>query len=247
MTRVTQFHTWLTWLLLYLSNNFGQCNQITQSRSLSPSHSSIDGTSISILQNSNVNIENNAWNIDVTTQKNFDLHLGLDDTLAFINRSNNITLDIYGNTTLPSPIDLDLLVAFSVDGNEYISVAIRLDNIQRNMIYPGCATDPQLAATALGNINQSMTFTQRRWNTLNMPATNANTKVQMKPPYEDKINGWPLRFQLFNDPLSNRLQFSFTNNGLTQTCYFMALEDNTEQISLTKMDITSTITRTLLV
>ena len=254
MTRVAQFHTWLTWLLLYLSNNFGECNQVTRSRRLSPSNSSIDGASITISQNSNVNIQNDAWNIDVTTQKKFDLHLKLDDTLAFINGSNNISLDIYGNTTLPTAnwLDLDLLVAFSVDGNEYISVAIRLDNIQRNMIYPRCATDPSLpAATAVGAINQSMASTQDRWRTAIVTTSNSNTDAWMQPPYQDKINGWPLTFELFNDPISNRLQFSFTNDGWKQTCHFhsfttnrgldifMALEDNTEQISLTEMDITS--------
>ena len=100
---------------------------------LTPSNSESDGASISIGDlNPDTTASSFEWTIDTTTYIGSNLILSLDDTWGFYAIDESvIDISIEG---VSDASELDLVLSFSIDADNYFSTLISMDNSQNNEI-----------------------------------------------------------------------------------------------------------------
>ncbi len=218
-----------------------------------------------------VSVWNNLWNINVgdndNSQRGYHLQIDLDNTWGFHpSKQSIISLTIYSTTTLipDSPIDLDLLLSFSVNNSQYITHWLAVDNIgsNDNTIYPGCDTNTiPTQSLATGNIKECVeselcipinsALRDQKANGGNSGGTNA--RVEPDNLGHNKNNDWPITIQLINNPINNTL-FTYIMEpswgqwkqgcGFGEAFYsdlglqiYIALDDAGETINITTFQI----------
>ena len=112
---------------------------IIKTATSNPLHPSSDGVVTSIITPSDVLLAPHSWSIDVRTEFNFQLHVGIDSSFGFHpNTTSTLQITVNSNVSMPtqtSSIDRDILFSFVV-ADKYFTKMLRMDNTDNNWIYP---------------------------------------------------------------------------------------------------------------
>ncbi len=213
----------------------------------------------------NVDNINEAWDIyvGIDSQKGYHLEIDLNNTWGFhATKESAISFTMHSSTTT-KPDDLDVLVTFSVNNNQYITALFAIDGKISNRIYPAlCDTSSSPTVTlSTGDIKQCVDSDNcgNGGNTREDKATGVTgdgNYVPILPNNYDPTNRrteWLLTISLVNNPITDTLYTTISNpswNGWTQSCgygdsfatnsglqIYIGLDDADEQVSFTKFDI----------
>ena len=188
---------------------------ITQT--LTPQHQGqwINGAKITNLSPSTVTINQNAWDLDVISDKDqWGLWLKTDATWGFDSSlPSSFTLTLYG-TTRSSPSDL--LISFS-DGmdTKYSTLLIKLNGQKENMIAPGCdsinnPTQPLMPGDVYYTMLDNPPVGSRECRPAYIDATNTCSYETLGPA---AVQQWPLVFTIENYPIENHSVVRFESDG----------------------------------
>ena len=234
------------------SSSYYQKKSIT----LSPSNSSENGASIIILNTNDVITSKHQWRITPSNQIGFHLQLHLNQSWGFHpSFPSLITITISGSVPV-TMIEIDPILSFSVNNNQYITTMNRMDNTRSNLIYPPC-NNKIVSPLANGNINEIVNSTNNNISRSYKSTGNGKYRIKWKPlSYPNHRNILPITYTIYNDPIHNISYFSYTNprflndsESFFQDCLyssfkteqgldlFFALDDNDEEIILNQFDI----------
>eukprot|EP01084_Bolivina_argentea_P058088 106065_1 len=199
---------------------------------LTPSNASQHGAVVGILHNdAYVNTNNNVWTINTTTQIGYPMSVSMNSSWGFHSNLTSTIQFTIDSTTNISPYDLDLSISFSINKQQFISMAIRLDNKNDTRIYPNCSTRNAVSiqsgdVTALVNAPYGHArFTKAMGNTVGYPM------LPHDPFSNNHLNRFPLIFKLTNNPIQNKLYLSLTNpewlnnhNNYSQHCVYTSFK-----------------------
>eukprot|EP01084_Bolivina_argentea_P158040 275340_1 len=234
-------------LLLVLTN----AQEVSRTATLTPSNIAMNGAYIqNNIQEVTKPNYNDAWWVNVLSQSTWHFILSLDQTWGFDpHHTSSISLTINS----PAIRTTDLLFGFTTNNAHYISMAIPMDNVGRDVkIYPQCNT----MTAGMGDISALPDF-DRNCDIAGGSCTNwhsapFNTRNLILTP--------PFTFTLENDPIRNTLQIyldsvSYTP-GLVSKCAFaafpaqeglkiyMAGNDMGESFMVSSFDVTATVDST---
>eukprot|EP01084_Bolivina_argentea_P220179 373198_1 len=206
-----------------LSTNVSTPYLVTNSAELTPTKLSQNGASLSIDIPSLVTDNGLEWTMNGGTYVDFHQHISLDNTHWGQQRTLSSQLDITINSiyTSGTPSDLDLVISFSINNTQYMSLMIRMDNNDnpRNRVHPNCDTSlPTSNTWALGNVQSLVAIDNGQGRDVKAGVDDPAVYTRMQNMY----NYWPLQFTFINNPSQDYLEFKY----LSQTCYFKSLIPN---------------------
>ena len=217
---------------------FQSHSTIIKSVSLTTSNTNDNNAQITIgSANNDCYVWDNTWEIEVdnrwNSQRGYHLEIDLDNSWGFHpSNPSTITLTVHSDTSIDKQPDLDLLVTFSVNKNQYLTHWFGLDNANPNSIYPG-PCDISSSPTTLLASGDVKACVESNWcvetDRRDQKATNNNQNKYIMPQNQftdddiDHDDAFPMTIKLTNDPINNQLSTvisSPTWNGWTQGCRY---------------------------
>ena len=140
-----------------------------------------------------------------TDQIGFAMLIPLDASWGFhATELSSISLKMFSNRPLVDG-DQDMLISFSVAGEQFFSLNINMDNNDANQIYPQSGDD-----LAKGNVSALV----NEDNGLKRYEKTSDSNFQDIDGTVGQ-NAWPMHFELLNDPLNDTLRVRITNPSIT--------------------------------
>mmetsp|Transcript_43396 Transcript_43396/g.71686 ORF Transcript_43396/g.71686 Transcript_43396/m.71686 type:complete len:420 (+) Transcript_43396:19-1278(+) len=205
---------------LLLVATFTRAKRVT----LTPATDSIDGATITVLHDTNVNASANEWEINCTSRQFFAMQISLDASWGF-NASvpSNTTFLIHSATPTQTSADLELILAFSVNNSRYWSTEINTKQANANTmdyhkVGPQCDTNvPPLPTSRLfsddvkAKMDENIGLKDR--DTVAMPR-----KHEWQP--IESVFYFPLQITIEHDPINAVMYIYHVQANYTQKCGF---------------------------
>ena len=190
---------------------------IIKTATSNPLHPSSDGVVTSIITPSDVLLAPHSWSIDVKTEFNFQLHLGIDSSFGFHpNTTSTLQITVNSNVSMPTEVpatDRDILFSFVVS-DQCFTAMLRMDNAGNNWIYPLCDTNMPPSTQMMSDIDDHLYET--------LAFSNSTTEEQyadMKPVGQN-INEFPIIFTITNDPINDFVLFEYKNPSMDASSHY---------------------------
>ena len=208
-----------------------------KSINLTTTNTKQDGANITVLLPNEVTTTNSSWNIVVSQQIGFHLQIDLDETWFTFNETSVLTLTLYSDTPIPDPYspDLDLLITFSANADQWITAFLLLD-VNSNRVTPGgCQPEEAQEPINSGDI-ESIVNLESYQGQINRDVKIApgDSFGTFHPGNRDSNrnykNSFPMSITLINDPISDILEVTVTNpewleESFIQTCTYTSSFD----------------------
>eukprot|EP01084_Bolivina_argentea_P225291 380753_1 len=188
---------------------------------LDPSNMNVDGVSV-IMDPYNsgtglVQIVNNEWVITGNNNE-FQMEISLSNKFGFSDKYKSILqFTIYGTG---GTINLDPVISFSVDSNEYWSSLLMMDNDNKNRIIICDTSDNPTEKLLTGNVKAKVQSVSKALSDSVLDGSWGYWKPRSASSSDD--NAWPIIYKIVNDPILNEMFVSITNPKRlnTQKCGF---------------------------
>merc|ERR1719361_19094 len=180
--------THLVWLISAVVVSYSD-EIITKTATTDPLHPVSNGVVTSIITPSDVLLTPYSWSIDVKTEFNFQLNLGINSSFGFHPTTTSILqITLNSNVSMPTqlaPMDRDILFSFVVS-DQYFTTMLRMDNTGNNWIYPLCDTNIPPTTPMISDIDDHLYET--------LAFSNVSQEYVEMEPIRSNINQFPIIF-----------------------------------------------------